>query len=90
MGTAYDERGGSVATGTEVLMARPKKQAAKGKGKAESGTRPITFRATPEYAEWLIRAAKADRASVATFLDRAATDRAKAIGFDEAAPERVP
>lgn len=73
---------------TGALMARPKKQAAK--GNAVSGTRPVTFRATPEYAEWLTRAAKADRASVATFLDRAATDRARAIGFDEPAPERVP
>jgi uncharacterized protein (DUF1778 family) len=77
-----------MAIGTETLMARPKKAAAK--GKVESGTKPVTFRATPEYADWLIRAAKADRASVATFLDRAATDRAKAIGFDEPAPERVP
>jgi len=76
-----------MATESGALMAKRKPVA---KGKTEVGTRAVAFRAIPDYVEWLTRAAKADRASVATFLDRAATDRAKAIGFDEPAPERVP
>lgn len=71
-----------------ALMAK-KKAAAKAKAEA-AGTRAVAFRAMPDYVAWLERAARHDRASVATYLDRAATERAKAIGFDEPAPERLP
>jgi hypothetical protein len=59
-------------------------------GKARPETRPITFRATDAYAEWLAKAAAHDRSTVAMFLDRAAIDRAKAIGFNEPPPPRTP
>jgi len=60
------------------------------KGKDRPGAPTISIRVSPEYADWLTRAAKADRAKVATFLDRAAADRARAIGFTEPPPDRVP
>lgn len=52
--------------------------------------RTIGLRVTRGWADWLERAAKHDRVTVATFLDKAAADRARAIGFDEAPPERLP
>ena len=76
-----------MSTDSGALMAKRKAAA---KGKPEVGTRAVAFRAMPDYVEWLERAARHDRASVATFLDRAATERAKAIGFNDPAPERLP
>jgi hypothetical protein len=75
-----------------VIMDKPKGKRPKGRpAKArEENTRAIAFRVTEEYAEWLNRAARADRVTIAGFLDRAAADRAKAIGFNEPPPERVP
>ena len=55
-----------------------------------TGFRTIGIRVSIEYAAWLERVGKHDRATIAGFLDRAAADRAKAIGFDEAPPERIP
>jgi uncharacterized protein (DUF1778 family) len=58
--------------------------------RAGRGVRPVSFQVTLEYADWLARAARHDRSTVATFLDRAAIDRARAIGLDEPAPSRTP
>jgi hypothetical protein len=52
--------------------------------------RTIGIRVSAEYADWLERAAKHDRLTIAAFLDKAAGDRAKAIGFEEPPPERIP
>jgi hypothetical protein len=66
-----------------ATMARPKKDE-----KSEPKPRTLGIRASGEWADWLERAAKHDRAKVAAFLDRAAAHYAKAIGFNEAPPER--
>lgn len=74
-------------------MAKKKspEQSAKNKERADlTGYRTIGVRVSVAYAEWLEKAARHDRATIASFLDRAAADRAKVIGFDEPAPERIP
>jgi hypothetical protein len=48
----------------------------------------LVIRATPEWREWLKRAALHERTTVADFLDRAAADRAKANGFPDPPPVR--
>ncbi len=82
---------------TGATMARPKKQQDKGeaglpKNKARQGPgfRTIGIRVSDEYAEWLAQAARHDRVTISAYLDRAASDRARAIGFNEPAPERIP
>jgi hypothetical protein len=46
------------------------------------------LRGSVEFKEWLEKAAKVDRSSVAMFLERAVVHYAKTIGYSEAAPER--
>ena len=52
--------------------------------------RTLGFRVSKEYAAWLERAAKHNRITIAAFLDRAAAEHARATGFNEPAPERIP
>jgi hypothetical protein len=66
------------------------KKASKGAGKPEPGFRTLGIRVTNAYADWLARAAKHSRSTIATFLDRAAATQAKLDGFDEPPPERLP
>jgi hypothetical protein len=66
------------------------KKSAKGRPSEATGFRTLGIRVTHEYAEWLASAAKHDRVTIAAFIDKAVADRAKAIGFDEPAPERLP
>lgn len=70
----------------------PEGGAARNKGrKNPEGFRTIGFRVSDEYAAWLERAAKHDRATIAAFLDRAAADYAGRLdGFGEAPPVRIP
>ena len=56
----------------------------------KSGFRLIGFRASDDYAEWLTKAAKHDRMTTAAFLDKAARDRAEAIGYSVPSPDRIP
>jgi hypothetical protein len=59
--------------------------------KDPAGFKTIGFRVSEEYAAWLERAAKHDRATIAAFLDRAAADYAGRMdGFDESPPDRIP
>jgi hypothetical protein len=55
-----------------------------------TGFRTIGFRVSQEYAAWLERASKHNRITIAAFLDRAAAEHAKATGFDETPPDRIP
>lgn len=71
-------------------LMEPKRKGAAKKAAGAPPPRSIAFRVTAAYAAWLERAAKHDRTTNAGFLDRAAADRAKAIGFTEEAPERLP
>jgi hypothetical protein len=59
------------------------------KERAAPGFRTIGIRVSDAYAEWLAQAARHDRATIAAFLDRAASDRAREIGFATPAPERI-
>lgn len=68
----------------------PGERSPKNKERQASGFRSIGVRVSQEYADWLEEAAKLDRTTVAGFLDRAAADRAKSIGFDKLPPERIP
>ena len=54
------------------------------------GPRVIGIRTTAEWAAWLERVAKYCRTDVAKLVDAAVADYAKAKGFSEAPPERVP
>ncbi len=51
--------------------------------------RTIGIRVSMAYGDWLTTAAKADRTTIAGFLDRAAADRAKAIGLVDPPPGRI-
>lgn len=62
---------------------RPKK-------KAPVEVRTIALRCTVAWAEWVEALAKHDRLTVAQEIDRALAEHAKAIGFTEAPPERLP
>ncbi len=74
-------------------MARVKKtggeRSPKNKERQTGDVKTIGLRVSTAYADWLARAAAHDRVTIAAFLDRAAIDRAKAIGFAEAAPPRI-
>lgn len=65
-------------------------RSSKNKERKTPGFRTLGIRMSAEYASWLSEVAKVDRVTVAAFLDRAALDRAKAIGFAKAPPERNP
>jgi hypothetical protein len=76
-----------------TTMARPKKKGArspKNKERQGPGFRTIGIRVSEAYAEWLDRAAKHSRVTIAAFLDRGAAREARFAGFDEAPPERIP
>lgn len=67
-----------------------KKRSPRNKERAGPGFRTMGVRVSEAYADWLSEAAKHDRVTIAGFLDRAAADRARAIGFDVPPPERIP
>jgi hypothetical protein len=69
---------------------KPEERSPKNKERSAPGFKTVGMRASEAYAAWLERVAKRDRATVAGFLDRAAADRAKAIGHEEEPPERIP
>ena len=71
----------------EAPMARPK---TKKRSETDLEIRTIGVRATKDWADWLERAAKHNRITVASFLDRAAAEHAKETGFDEPPPPRLP
>lgn len=48
----------------------------------------LVIRGSADWREWVKRAAREDRVSVAVFLDRAAAAYAKMIGFKETPPDR--
>ena len=77
-----------------ALIAMAKKKAGdrspKNKERVSPGFRTVGIRVSTAYADWLVKAARYDRVTIAAFLDRAAADRALAIGFTEAPPERIP
>jgi hypothetical protein len=73
-----------MATGA-LDVGRPKKQA-----KPEPKARTIGVRSSAEYAEWVERAAKHCRTDVAKLIDAALAEYARARGFDELPPDRVP
>jgi hypothetical protein len=68
-----------------MTVGRPKKQA-----KRSTGPRTIGVRSSPEWAEWLERAAKHCRTDIAKLIDASVADYVRARGFTEAPPERVP
>jgi hypothetical protein len=74
-----------MVAGTAMAKKLPKNKARQG-----PGFRTLGIRMTDEYAAWLAGVAKFDRMTIAAFLDKAAEDRAKAIGFKEPAPGRLP
>jgi hypothetical protein len=75
-----------------IAMAKKKtgERSPKNKERQEPGFTSKAIRMSEAYAAWLEEAAKLDRTTVAGFLDRAAADRAKAIGLEEKPPERLP
>ena len=68
-------------------MGRPKKPARPDRGPR---TKTIGYRVSMEYGEWLDRLAKKHRTTVSGLLDRAVAEWAKAQGYDEDPPERMP
>jgi hypothetical protein len=66
-------------------VGRPKKRAGK-----PSGPRTVGVRASGEWADWIERAARYCRTDVAKLIDTAVAEYAKARGFAEEPPERVP
>lgn len=74
-------------SGATLTMGRPKKQVAK---PDPAKPRTIGVRASAEWADWLERVAKHCRTDLAKLIDASVADYAKAHGFDEHPPERVP
>jgi hypothetical protein len=60
------------------------------KGAKPKGSKTVGFRATYEWADWLERLARHSRTDVAKVIDAALTEYAKAHGFKEPPPERMP
>jgi tRNA (Thr-GGU) A37 N-methylase len=75
---------------TVDAMAKKKGRSPKNKERQGSGFRTVGIRVSDEYARWLAEVAKFDRVTIAAFLDRAAADRAAAINYPKAPPERIP
>jgi hypothetical protein len=76
-----------------ALMAKAKGQGGrspKNKERKEPGFRTVGIRVSNAYADWLTNASKFDRMTIAAFIDKAVTERARAIGFSEPPPERIP
>ncbi len=69
-----------------TAVAKPKGRA---KGKPR-GPKTIGVRVTPEWADWIERAAKFCRTDVAKLIDNAVADYVRGRGFSEPPPERVP
>jgi hypothetical protein len=69
-----------------TTVGRPKKQA----GKKPAGPKTIGVRSTPEWADWIDRAARHCRTDIAKLIDASVADYVKARGFNEAPPERIP
>ena len=58
---------------------------------ADAGIEPrkrITLASSRDFAAWLMRAADHSRLGMATFVEMAAIEKAKAAGFDEPPPRR--
>ena len=68
-----------------ATVGRKKKQEAK-----PSGPRTIGVRSSADWADWLDRLARHCRTDVAKVIDAALARHARAEGFDEPPPERVP
>jgi hypothetical protein len=71
---------------SEVQVGRAKKLA----GIKPTGPKTIGVRSTPEWADWIDRAAKHCRTDIAKLIDASVADYVKARGFNEAPPERIP
>ena len=70
-----------------ATVARPKKRPGRPK-KDVAGAKVIGVRSSPEWAEWLERAAKYCRTDIAKLIDVSVVEYARARGFKEEAPER--
>lgn len=70
-----------------VNVGRPKRKSDDGE---PPRVRIINMKVSEDWAAWLARAAKHGRTDVAKFLDMAAAEYARTIGFDEPAPDRIP
>jgi hypothetical protein len=73
--------------GANATMGRPKKSADQRK---PTVPRTVGVRASGEWAAWIERAAKHCRTDVAKLIDNAVVEYAKARGFEEIPPERIP
>lgn len=75
----------------ETVMAKkkPAQRSLKNKERKSPGFTTKAIRMTEAYADWLERFAKANRMTVAAFVDHAMVEKAKAVGF-EPPPERIP
>jgi hypothetical protein len=69
-----------------ATLGRPKKHA----NKKATGPKTIGVRSTPEWADWIDRAARHCRTDVAKLIDASVAEYVKARGFTELPPERVP
>lgn len=68
-----------------TIMGRPKKNA----DQQPTGPKTIGIRANAEWAGWLDRAVRFCRTDTAKFLDAAAAEYAKSMGFEEPPPSRI-
>jgi hypothetical protein len=71
---------------TEVVVGRPKRLA----GIKPTGPKTIGVRSTPEWADWIDRAAKYCRTDIAKLVDASVAEYVKGRGFTEPPPERIP
>lgn len=76
---------------TGTAMAKKKStRSPKNKERQEPGFRTVGFRASQQYVEWLSSMAKLDRLTVAQFIDKAVTERARQLDPTRPPPERIP
>jgi hypothetical protein len=71
-----------------LTVGRPKKRP--GAAPAPAKPKTIGVRASAEWADWIERLARHCRTDTAKLVDHAVAEYAKARGFDEPPPGRVP
>jgi hypothetical protein len=69
-----------------ATVSRPKKLV----DKKPKGPKTIGVRSTPEWAEWIDKAARHCRTDIAKLIDASVAEYVKARGFTEVPPERIP
>lgn len=71
-----------------ATMAKTKAKRGRPMAKDKSA-KTLGYRVSPDYLEWITRAAKANRSSISGLIDQAVARYAQALGMTEPPPDRT-